>query len=46
MMARRLPDLPEVLVLEPTVFGDARGFFFESFNERGFADLVGAAPHR
>ena len=27
-------DIPEVLVLEPQVFGDARGFFFESFNQR------------
>ena len=26
--------LPDVLVLEPKVFGDARGFFFESFNQR------------
>ena len=24
--------LPEVLIIEPKVFGDARGFFFESFN--------------
>jgi dTDP-4-dehydrorhamnose 3,5-epimerase len=24
--------LPEVMILEPQVFGDARGFFFESFN--------------
>lgn len=28
--------LPEVLVIEPKVFGDARGFFFESWNEREF----------
>lgn len=28
--------LPEVLVIEPKVFGDARGFFFESWNERDF----------
>src|SRR6267142_5111573 len=27
---------PEVLLLEPRVFGDARGFFFESWNEREF----------
>lgn len=26
--------IPEVLILEPQVFGDARGFFFESFNQR------------
>jgi dTDP-4-dehydrorhamnose 3,5-epimerase len=29
--------LPEVLLLEPRVFGDDRGFFFESWNERTFA---------
>ena len=33
--------LPEVLVLEPKVFGDARGFFFESFNARDFAQATG-----
>lgn len=35
--------LPDVLVLEPKVFGDERGFFFESFNEREFADKTGVA---
>lgn len=30
-----------VLILEPKVFGDARGFFFESFNARRFAELTG-----
>jgi dTDP-4-dehydrorhamnose 3,5-epimerase len=29
--------LPEVKIIEPTVFGDARGFFYESFNAREFA---------
>lgn len=33
--------LPEVLVLEPRVFGDARGFFYESFNARDFAQATG-----
>ncbi|MDP1665865.1 MAG: dTDP-4-dehydrorhamnose 3,5-epimerase, partial [Methylobacter sp.] len=33
--------LPEVLILEPKVFGDERGFFFESFNRRRFAELTG-----
>ena len=33
--------IPEVLVLEPKVFGDARGFFFESFNARDFAEGTG-----
>lgn len=33
--------LPEVLILEPRVFGDARGFFFESFNQADFAQATG-----
>jgi dTDP-4-dehydrorhamnose 3,5-epimerase len=33
--------IPDVLVLEPTVFGDARGFFFESFNAREFKEATG-----
>ncbi|MBE7419312.1 MAG: dTDP-4-dehydrorhamnose 3,5-epimerase [Ideonella sp.] len=33
--------LPGVLVLEPAVFGDERGFFFESFNQREFDAVVG-----
>jgi len=33
--------LPGVLILEPKVFGDARGFFFESFNARDFAQCTG-----
>jgi dTDP-4-dehydrorhamnose 3,5-epimerase len=33
-------QLPEVLILEPKVFGDARGFFFESFNARDFAQAT------
>jgi dTDP-4-dehydrorhamnose 3,5-epimerase len=33
--------LPEVLVLEPKVFGDARGFFFESYNKRAFQSATG-----
>jgi dTDP-4-dehydrorhamnose 3,5-epimerase len=31
-------SLPEVLVLEPRVFGDERGFFLESYNEKVFAE--------
>jgi dTDP-4-dehydrorhamnose 3,5-epimerase len=34
-------DLPGVLILEPKVFGDARGFFMESFNQRAFEAAVG-----
>lgn len=33
--------IPEVLLIEPKVFGDDRGFFFESFNRRRFAELAG-----
>ena len=34
-------ELPDVLLLEPRVFGDERGFFFESFNARAFAEATG-----
>jgi dTDP-4-dehydrorhamnose 3,5-epimerase len=34
-------DLPEVLIIEPKVFGDDRGFFYESFNSRAFDEAVG-----
>jgi len=34
-------SLSDVLIIEPKVFGDARGFFFESFNRRRFAELTG-----
>ena len=33
--------IPEVLLIEPKVFGDERGFFFESFNAREFNEAVG-----
>lgn len=33
--------LPEVLILEPKVFGDDSGFFFESFNQRDFQQATG-----
>ena len=34
-------SLPEVLIIEPKVFGDQRGFFFESFNQKAFNDATG-----
>ena len=34
-------SIPDVLILEPTVFGDDRGFFYESFNKKRFAELTG-----
>jgi dTDP-4-dehydrorhamnose 3,5-epimerase len=38
---RAIPtSLPEVLILEPKVFGDERGFFFESFNQKSFSEAV------
>lgn len=36
-------DLPEVVLIEPKVFGDSRGFFFESFNQNRFNELVGGS---
>ena len=33
--------IPDLLILEPKVFGDDRGFFFESFNQRTFQNLTG-----
>jgi dTDP-4-dehydrorhamnose 3,5-epimerase len=33
--------IPDVILLEPRVFGDARGFFFESFNQRQFEAAIG-----
>ena len=36
-------SLPEVLIIEPRVFGDARGFFTESWNEQVFDQAVGHA---
>lgn len=33
--------IPDVIVIEPKVFGDARGFFFESFNGKAFDEAVG-----
>ena len=33
--------IPDVLLIEPRVFGDDRGFFFESFNQRAFREASG-----
>lgn len=33
--------IPDVLIIEPKVFGDARGFFFESFNQKSFNEATG-----
>ncbi len=34
-------NIPDVLLIEPEVFGDNRGFFFESFNQKRFEEAVG-----
>ena len=35
--------IPDVLIFEPKAFGDDRGFFYESFNERRFTELTGVS---
>lgn len=34
-------SIPDVLIIEPRVFGDSRGFFFESFNQKNFSHATG-----
>ena len=34
-------EIPDLLIIEPKVFGDDRGFFFESFNARAFVEQTG-----
>ncbi|GFO72168.1 dTDP-4-dehydrorhamnose 3,5-epimerase [Bathymodiolus japonicus methanotrophic gill symbiont] len=34
-------NIPDVIILEPKVFGDSRGFFFESFNQQAFNQATG-----
>ncbi len=36
--------IPDVVLLEPKVFGDDRGFFFESYNQRAFREATGLDP--
>ncbi len=38
-------EIPDVIVIEPKVFGDDRGFFFESYNEKVFSELTGVRPN-
>jgi dTDP-4-dehydrorhamnose 3,5-epimerase len=33
--------IPDVLLIEPKIFGDTRGFFFESFNQKSFNEATG-----
>ena len=37
-------DIPEVVLFTPKVFGDERGFFYESFNARVFSEVTGLQP--
>ena len=37
--------IPDLLILEPKVFGDARGFFLESYNAKVFHDATGLSPN-
>lgn len=37
-------SIPEVMIIEPRVFGDDRGFFYESYNERDFEKATGLKP--
>lgn len=37
--------IPDVLILEPQVYGDERGFFFESYNEKVLAEVAGVTAH-
>ena len=37
--------IPGLLILEPKVFGDARGFFMESYNAKAFQDATGLTPN-
>jgi dTDP-4-dehydrorhamnose 3,5-epimerase len=37
--------IPEVIIFEPTVFGDERGFFFESFNQQAFFEAAALEIH-
>lgn len=36
--------IPDVILIEPKVFGDERGFFYESFNQKAFAAATGLSP--
>ncbi len=38
-------EIPGVLILEPAVYGDERGYFFESFNEKEFKEKTGFKVH-
>lgn len=37
-------EIPDLKIIEPTVFGDDRGFFMETWNQKGFEELVTGKP--
>lgn len=37
--------IPDILIIEPRVFGDDRGFFYESYNEKVFTEKTGFLAH-
>jgi len=39
-----LTTIPDVIVIEPKVFSDERGFFFESYNQKAFFEAIGRKP--
>ena len=38
-------EIPDVLIIEPQVFGDERGFFFESYNQKALLEKAGISEH-
>jgi dTDP-4-dehydrorhamnose 3,5-epimerase len=44
LKVRRL-DISDIKIIVPEIFGDQRGYFFESFNERQFMEQAGIAAH-
>jgi dTDP-4-dehydrorhamnose 3,5-epimerase len=38
-------DIPDLFIIEPKVFGDSRGFFYESFNQKAFHQATGLDAH-
>ncbi len=37
-------DIPDIKIIEPRVFGDERGFFFESYNKKQWEEVMGFSP--
>lgn len=38
-------QIPDVIIFQPTIYRDERGYFFESFNQRVFSEVVGHSPN-